>query len=185
MNNSNDGNDSDSVCVFLFQQSAKEANLTVQSRLKCAAGLADLATRKYKSAAKHFLLANFDHCDFPEVSVFLFELFNIIFHRNHSSSIIHFSATFHHTYSFRTCQKSVWCAFVVLNHDPLEIAGSTFFTHLRCRILSFVRTFWMVIILLNSSKRLVISLLFFLSMFAAPLSFQCCNLWCFVCSGVL
>ncbi|KAK7484674.1 hypothetical protein BaRGS_00024082 [Batillaria attramentaria] len=49
------------------EQSAKEANLTVQSRLKCAAGLADLATRKYKSAAKHFLQASFDHCDFPEL----------------------------------------------------------------------------------------------------------------------
>ncbi|XP_076435246.1 COP9 signalosome complex subunit 1-like [Babylonia areolata] len=48
-------------------QSAKEASLTVQTQLKCAAGLADLATRKYKSAAKHFLLANFDHCDFPEL----------------------------------------------------------------------------------------------------------------------
>ena len=71
------------MCV-LFQQSAKEANLTVQSRLKCAAGLADLATRKYKSAAKHFLLANFDHCDFPEVSVFLFDL-HAVFHSSHSS----------------------------------------------------------------------------------------------------
>ncbi|KAK7111350.1 COP9 signalosome complex subunit 1-like isoform X3 [Littorina saxatilis] len=49
------------------QSTTKEANLTVQSRLKCAAGLADLATRKYKSAAKHFLQANFDHCDFPEL----------------------------------------------------------------------------------------------------------------------
>ncbi|XP_070185313.1 COP9 signalosome complex subunit 1-like isoform X2 [Littorina saxatilis] len=49
------------------ESTTKEANLTVQSRLKCAAGLADLATRKYKSAAKHFLQANFDHCDFPEL----------------------------------------------------------------------------------------------------------------------
>ncbi|KAL5018991.1 hypothetical protein ScPMuIL_004713 [Solemya velum] len=38
-----------------------------QSILKCAAGLADLATKKYKSAAKSFLLANFDHCDFTEI----------------------------------------------------------------------------------------------------------------------
>lgn len=35
--------------------------------MKCAAGLAELATKKYKSAAKHFLLASFDHCDFPEM----------------------------------------------------------------------------------------------------------------------
>ncbi|PVD38769.1 hypothetical protein C0Q70_01392 [Pomacea canaliculata] len=48
-------------------ESAKEANLTTQSRLKCAAGLADLATRKYKSAAKYFLQTSFDHCDFPEL----------------------------------------------------------------------------------------------------------------------
>lgn len=54
--------------ILLFQ-SAKEANLTTQSRLKCAAGLADLATRKYKSAAKYFLQTSFDHCDFPEVSM--------------------------------------------------------------------------------------------------------------------
>jgi len=43
---------------------ANQANLT---RLKCAAGLAELATMKYKSAAKHFLEANFDHCEFPEM----------------------------------------------------------------------------------------------------------------------
>lgn len=29
--------------------------------------MAELQTKKYKSAAKHFLLANFDHCDFPEM----------------------------------------------------------------------------------------------------------------------
>lgn len=32
-----------------------------------APGLAELAARKYKQAAKCFLLASFDHCDFPEV----------------------------------------------------------------------------------------------------------------------
>ncbi|MBW03443.1 COP9 signalosome complex subunit 1, partial [Eschrichtius robustus] len=31
------------------------------------AGLAELAARKYKQAAKCFLLASFDHCDFPEL----------------------------------------------------------------------------------------------------------------------
>lgn len=34
-------------------------------------GLAELASRKYKPAAKCFLQASFDHCDFPEVSVIL------------------------------------------------------------------------------------------------------------------
>uniref|UniRef100_UPI003AAA5AFA COP9 signalosome complex subunit 1 isoform X5 n=1 Tax=Centroberyx gerrardi TaxID=166262 RepID=UPI003AAA5AFA len=39
----------------------------VLTKLKCAAGLAELASRKYKQAAKCFLLASFDHCDFPEL----------------------------------------------------------------------------------------------------------------------
>ncbi|XP_014681339.1 PREDICTED: COP9 signalosome complex subunit 1-like isoform X1 [Priapulus caudatus] len=39
----------------------------VMTKLKCAAGLAELATGKYKSAAKYFLQANFDHCDFTEL----------------------------------------------------------------------------------------------------------------------
>jgi len=34
-------------------------------------GLAELASRKYKPAAKCFLQASFDHCDFPEVGVIL------------------------------------------------------------------------------------------------------------------
>lgn len=41
--------------------------LSVLTKLKCAAGLAELAARKYKQAAKCFLLASFDHCDFPEL----------------------------------------------------------------------------------------------------------------------
>lgn len=45
----------------------KDANQIIVTKLKCAAGLADLATKKYKSAAKHFLQANLDHCDFPEM----------------------------------------------------------------------------------------------------------------------
>ncbi|KAK7794213.1 hypothetical protein R5R35_012537 [Gryllus longicercus] len=45
----------------------KDSNQSILTRLKCAAGLAELATKKYKSAAKHFLVANFDHCDFPEL----------------------------------------------------------------------------------------------------------------------
>lgn len=45
----------------------KESNQTILTRLKCAAGLAELATKKYKSAAKHFLAASLDHTDFPEL----------------------------------------------------------------------------------------------------------------------
>ena len=37
------------------------------TKLKCAGGLADLMTRKYKSAAKQFLEANLDHCDCPDM----------------------------------------------------------------------------------------------------------------------
>lgn len=45
----------------------KDANQIILTKLKCAAGLAELATKKFKSAAKHFLQANLDHCDFPEL----------------------------------------------------------------------------------------------------------------------
>jgi COP9 signalosome complex subunit 1 len=45
----------------------KDSNQGVLTKLKCAAGLAELATKKYKSAAKYFLQASFDHCDFPEL----------------------------------------------------------------------------------------------------------------------
>jgi len=40
---------------------------TLLTRLKCAGGLADLATRKYKSAAKQFLEASLDHCECPDL----------------------------------------------------------------------------------------------------------------------
>jgi len=42
-------------------------NLQIVTKLKCAAGLADLAQKKYKSAAKFFLEASFDHCDFSDM----------------------------------------------------------------------------------------------------------------------
>lgn len=45
--------------------SASLTNLAVATKLKAAAGLAVLATGKYKLAAKHFLLASLDHCDPP------------------------------------------------------------------------------------------------------------------------
>ena len=37
------------------------------TRLNCAFGLAELATGKYKSSAKHFLLANIDHCGISDM----------------------------------------------------------------------------------------------------------------------
>lgn len=49
------------------EANGKEANAVTVTRLKCTAGLAELVTRDYKAAAKHFLLANIDHCDFADL----------------------------------------------------------------------------------------------------------------------
>jgi len=49
------------------ESNGKDANQTIVTRLRCAAGLAELATKKYKAAAKHFLQANFDYADCPEL----------------------------------------------------------------------------------------------------------------------
>lgn len=43
------------------------SNQTISTRLKCAAGLSALAKKEYKAAARHFLQANFDYCDCPEI----------------------------------------------------------------------------------------------------------------------
>ena len=37
------------------------------TKLNVAAGLGELMCSKYKAAARLFLSANIDHCDFPEV----------------------------------------------------------------------------------------------------------------------
>lgn len=49
------------------ETNGKDANQEIVTRLRCAAGLAELATKKYKAAAKHFLAANFDYSDCPEL----------------------------------------------------------------------------------------------------------------------
>jgi len=51
----------------LAEGNMKGSDLTLITRLKCAGGLADLMTRKYKSAAKQFLEASLDHCDCPDL----------------------------------------------------------------------------------------------------------------------
>merc|ERR1719290_109462 len=51
----------------MSEHHSKESNAATLTKLRCAAGLAELATSKYKSAAKYFLQANIDHCDFPEL----------------------------------------------------------------------------------------------------------------------
>ncbi|XP_046472824.1 COP9 signalosome complex subunit 1 isoform X1 [Neodiprion pinetum] len=45
----------------------KDNNQAVITKLKIAAGLAELTTMKYKMAARHFLQASLDHCDCPEL----------------------------------------------------------------------------------------------------------------------
>ncbi|XP_076302856.1 COP9 signalosome complex subunit 1-like [Lasioglossum baleicum] len=45
----------------------KDNSQAIATKLKVAAGLADLATRKYKMAARNFLQASLDHCDCPEL----------------------------------------------------------------------------------------------------------------------
>lgn len=45
----------------------KSDHLQLVNRLNCAYGLAELATGKYKSAAKHFLQANIDHSGIPDL----------------------------------------------------------------------------------------------------------------------
>jgi len=47
--------------------SKNAATMGMLTKLKCAGGLADLMTRKYKSAAKQFLEANLDYCDCPDL----------------------------------------------------------------------------------------------------------------------
>ncbi|CAG0917261.1 unnamed protein product [Notodromas monacha] len=51
----------------LSEVGRKESMAVTQTQLRCAAGLAELCTKKYKAAAKHFLQASLDHCDFPEL----------------------------------------------------------------------------------------------------------------------
>ncbi|XP_076058794.1 COP9 signalosome subunit 1b isoform X2 [Oratosquilla oratoria] len=47
--------------------SNKDQSAVIQTKLTCAAGLAQLATRKYRPAAKSFLAAQLDACDFPDL----------------------------------------------------------------------------------------------------------------------
>jgi len=51
----------------LNEQKEKSSNQSVITKLKCAAGLAELSKRSYRSAARLFLETSFDHVDFAEV----------------------------------------------------------------------------------------------------------------------
>lgn len=50
-----------------FSEKDKESHLVTLAKLRCAAGLAGLATDQYKVAAKNFIQVSVDHCDFPEL----------------------------------------------------------------------------------------------------------------------
>lgn len=45
----------------------RETQHVTVAKLRCAAGLAGLATEQYKVAAKQFIQVSVDHCDFPEL----------------------------------------------------------------------------------------------------------------------
>ncbi len=56
------------ACSSSASCSGKSADhQVILTRLNCAIGLAELATRKYKVAARHFLLACLDYCDIPDM----------------------------------------------------------------------------------------------------------------------
>ena len=58
------------IDIVDIPQLGKEPSNQIVTKLKVTAGLADLVCGKYKAAAKQFLQANFDHVDFPEVTIF-------------------------------------------------------------------------------------------------------------------
>ncbi|XP_028406609.1 COP9 signalosome complex subunit 1-like [Dendronephthya gigantea] len=60
-------NKAESSIELMGEQREKPTNLVMATKLKCAAGLAELALKKYKSAAKHFLQAQFDHLEHGEL----------------------------------------------------------------------------------------------------------------------
>jgi len=45
----------------------KKSNAEILAKLKCASGLAELAQRQYKNAARLFLQVSFDHLDYSEI----------------------------------------------------------------------------------------------------------------------
>jgi len=60
-------NKAESTPDFAESSNIKDGGQALLTHLQCAAGLAELATKKYKCAARHFLQANVDHCDLPEL----------------------------------------------------------------------------------------------------------------------
>lgn len=55
------------VSSGVSNEKIKKSNLGILTKLKCAPGLAELAQKQYKAAARLFLQAVFDYCDYAEV----------------------------------------------------------------------------------------------------------------------
>eukprot|EP00731_Ephydatia_muelleri_P021124 Em0013g851a len=51
----------------MTEAAKSQTNQETASRLKCAAGLAEMENRKYKNAARLFLQTSFDNCKFPDL----------------------------------------------------------------------------------------------------------------------
>lgn len=54
--------------VSKLQGSAAMMHYEIASRLACAAGLAEMENKKYKNAARFFLMCSVEHCKFSDVS---------------------------------------------------------------------------------------------------------------------
>ena len=57
------------------------------TRLKVAAGLAEMENRKYKNAARYFLQASFDHCQCPDVCYYFALSLSVMFYHSRTASL--------------------------------------------------------------------------------------------------
>ena len=57
------------VQVSKLQGSVATMHYETSSRLACAAGLAEMENKKYKNAARCFLMCSMEHCKFSDVSI--------------------------------------------------------------------------------------------------------------------
>ncbi len=59
----------------LYEHKSKE-DISTLCKVKCAAGLAELNSKRYKQAAKYFLAANFENFNFNDVIYLTFSIFD-------------------------------------------------------------------------------------------------------------
>ena len=55
--------------VSKLQGTAALIHYETTSRLACAAGLAEMENKKYKNAARCFMMCSLEHCKFSDVSI--------------------------------------------------------------------------------------------------------------------